>query len=709
MYIHETGNIFYDTETCNLSFLQVAQDLKSLGIKNNMFFLRLYDKGLQGIDPHGPITVMSPELCQRIMAECIRNPWYYLREVCRIPDQGNSKGIPYKLNRANLAATWCFVNNIDHYLTIPRQIGKTQSILANLTWAYLFGTTNSSFAFFATSQELASENLERLKMQRELLPPYLRLRQDCVIDAVLGTKDNEIDNIRKIYNPLTKNTIVTKAKATSKESAVKLGRGNTLPITYMDEAEFINYIDEIMMASGPAYSTAAANAERNGAAYCRILSSTPGDLDSPAGQAAQKILDKTCRWSEQFYDLGPEKAKEIIAANAENNIVYIEYSYKQLGLGEEWFRKLCKLVNGDPTAIKRELLLQRIRGSKDSPFSEEDLMAIQEIKPVVIEEHYIMDLYQLNVYKKLNPKVPYLVGVDVATGVNNDSTAVSVVNPYTLQIDAEFRSPIMGYPDLKRFLYQLVKKYIPSAVLCIEKNHGGDSVIQDLRETVLNRNIYHSMSKDLVDDNVSKINKGHIEREVERRRNYGVFTGVKSRALMIDLLFLTVQEFKDRLTSHFVIDDILKLVRKNGKVQAAAGEHDDSIMSYLIALYVYTYGKNLNRWGIVKGMKEPGSEGDDGGAQEEDAYQFAMNNLSEDDMMFFQAQMMASQAANSYEQKIRKEAYQYSRLSEEIDKQINATTRVEDVEREDINYDYDKRDTGSNPWTLSGFDDLNDW
>ena len=86
-----------------------------------------------------------------------------------------------------------------------------------------------------------------------------------------------------------------------------------------------------------------------------------------------------------------------------------------------------------------------------------------------------------------------------------------------------------------------------------------------------------------------------------------------------------------------------------------------------------------------------------------------MNNLSEDDMMFFQAQMMASQAANSYEQKIRKEAYQYSRLSEEIDKQINATTRVEDVEREDINYDYDKRDMGSNPWTLSGFDDLNDW
>ena len=709
MLINEANNVFYDWETSNLSFLQVASDLKRLGIKNNMFFLRLYDKGLQGIDPHGPITIMSPELTQRIMAECIRNPWYYLREVCRIPDQGNSKGIPYKLNRANLAATWCFINNIDHYLTIPRQVGKTQSIIANLTWAYLFGTSNSSFAFFATSQELASENLERLKAQRELLPPYLRLRQECVIDATLGTRDNEIDNIRKIYNPLTKNTIVTKPKASSKEAAIKLGRGNTLPIKYIDETEFVDYVDEILKASGPAFSAAAANAERNGAAYCRIFSSTPGDLDSAAGQAAQRILDKTCRWTERFYDLGPEKTKEIITANSENGICYIEYSYTQLGLDENWFRKLCSLVNGDPTAIKRELLLQRIRGSKDSPFSEEDLMAIQEIKPNIIEEHYIMDIYQLNVYKKLNPKFPYLVGVDVATGTNNDSTAVSIVNPYTLQIDAEFRSPIMGYPDLKRFLYQLVKKYIPKAVLCIEKNHGGDSVIQDLRETVLNRNLYHNMSKDLVDDNNAKINKGHIEREVERRRCYGVFTGKNSRPLMIDLLFLTVQEHKERLTSHFVIDDILKLVRKNGKVQAAVGEHDDSIMSYLIALYVYTYSKNLNRWGIVKGMKEPGTEGDDNGAQEEDAYQYAMNNLSEDDRMFFQAQIMASQAASSYEEQLKKESYTYNKQSELIDKAMNGLVRVEDIDKEEFNYDYDKRETDSNPWVLDEFDDLNDW
>jgi hypothetical protein len=106
-------------------------------------------------------------------------------------------------------------------------------------------------------------------------------------------------------------------------------------------------------------------------------------------------------------------------------------------------------------------------------------------------------------------------------------------------------------------------------------------------------------------------------------------------------------------------------------------------------------------------MKEPGFNADK--AQEEDAMQYAMNNLSEDDMMFFQAQIMASQAASSYEKQMRKEAYEASRQSEMIDKQINGTTRVEDVEREEFNYDYDKRESGSNPWLLNDFDDLNDW
>ena len=112
----------YDIDTPNMTFIQTAKDLKSLGIKNCMFFLKLYDRNLVGVDPHDPD--LSPEMQMRMISECTVNPWYFLRECVRIPDQGNPRGVPYKLNRANLALSWCVLNSIDVYEVIPRQIGN---------------------------------------------------------------------------------------------------------------------------------------------------------------------------------------------------------------------------------------------------------------------------------------------------------------------------------------------------------------------------------------------------------------------------------------------------------------------------------------------------------------------------------------------------------------------------------------------------------
>ena len=122
----------YDITTTNLSFIQTAKDLSQLGIKNNKFFLRLYDPRLVGVDPFSP--VLTQEQMQRIILECIRNPWYYLREISRIPEQGSAQGpgsgSKFQLHRANLAATYCFLHNINYYEVIPRQCGKSQSTVS---------------------------------------------------------------------------------------------------------------------------------------------------------------------------------------------------------------------------------------------------------------------------------------------------------------------------------------------------------------------------------------------------------------------------------------------------------------------------------------------------------------------------------------------------------------------------------------------------
>ena len=457
-----------DVKAKNISFIQTAVDLRKLGIKKYKFFLILYDPSLRGVDPYSPDLTKDQMI--RIINECIINPWYYLREVARIPDQGNAAGIPYQLNRGNLAATWCFINSIDNYYVVPRQIGKTQSSLAIILWAFLFGTTNSEFMFANMQNERAIENLDRLKQQRDLLPPYLQFKI-AYDDTGKGIKPT--DNVKSLKNANNKNSIVTKPSARSVETAERIGRGSTQPIQYFDEFEFIPYIKTIMAASGPAYSTASENAKRNNSAACRIITSTPGDLDSQSGQDANEIKNNTCTWSEKFYDMSIEDVHDFIYKNSGNNIVYIEYSYKQLGKDEEWFNRVCRLLNGDSMKIQRELLLKRMRGSSLSPYEPEDLQAIEERMGTIKEEIFINKIYKLDVYEPINKKQCYFIGVDVANGYGEDNSAITVWDPYTISTVAEFKSANIGVKDLIKFIYLLVKKYIPRGILAIERNANG--------------------------------------------------------------------------------------------------------------------------------------------------------------------------------------------------------------------------------------------
>ena len=272
--IKRIKNKFYDTGTSNKSFLQVAKDLKQLGIKNYYFMLEIYDYSLVDIDPYSPNLTMDQ--ISRIMNECTRNIWYYLREICRIPSQGGV-GVPYKANRGNIAQTWCILHGIDSWLCLPRQQGKTQSCLAIFAWAYSFGTNDSNFIFINKDGGNAKENLQRLKDQIDCLPEYLRFEQILEEDETTGKLKivKAVKNATSMKHPITKNRIIIKSKATNYESALSLARGLTAPFLHFDEPEFTNHIKTIVENSVSTFDTAARNAKANGALYGRCFSCTP--------------------------------------------------------------------------------------------------------------------------------------------------------------------------------------------------------------------------------------------------------------------------------------------------------------------------------------------------------------------------------------------------------------------------------------------------
>lgn len=606
---------YYDMGTSNKSFLQLAQDLQLLGIKNFYFSLELKDPSLINIDPFAVDknghTTLSKDQISRVMMEITKNPWYFLREIARIPDQGGT-AIPYKANRGNIAQAYCFVNGLDSWLCLTRQKGKTQSALAIEDWAYNFGTTNSQFIFVNKDGDNAKENLRRLTSQIDLLPEYLRF-ESYLDDEGKRTKARK--NATRIEHPITHNSIIIKPKATSYDSALSLARGLTAPILHFDEPEFTNHIKTIVENSVSTFEQAAANAKRNNAMHGRIFTCTPGDLSTSMGQEGQMLIDKCAKWTERIYDMAPQEVEEYLLAQGENcnKIFYIEYSYKQIGETEEWFRDISAKI-GNPLVVRREILLQRLHGSSASPYDQEDIEYIVSTEQKPIDELWLLNYYKFDIYEKLNPNIPYIVGVDCSSGTNRDNNAITILNPYTIQPVAEFECSFIGLTNFEKLLIELITTVIPRGVLCIERNNVGISVIDHLLETQVRNNLYFDKSKNIIEENMKNNESvtSILKKQAEMKTYYGVWTGTSSRESMFAILSRHVNEYKEKFITHNIIRDLTRLViTSSGKIVAGTGKdkegdsfHDDSIMSYLIALYVYYHGNNLSLFGIKKGLQD---------------------------------------------------------------------------------------------------------
>ena len=629
-------HFIYDVYTSNLSFIQTSKDLKTLGVKNNRFFLKLYDPALIGVNPYD--KSLSHETIQRIIIEAMRNPWYFIREISRIPSSGAAANVagggdPFELQRANLAAIFCFMHNINFYMVIPRQCGKTQSVIAILLWTYLFGTTYTEMSFVNKDQDGANENLRRLKDQRDLLPTYLQQKHQ-IVEGVIKDVRGHNGAVQKIENPLNHNRIVTKPKATSLARAEGIGRGNTSPIQLFDEVEFTNYVGIISKAAGPAYVKAAENAAKNGAPYCRIYITTPGNVDSEPVESSKGLRTESAAWSDHMLDKSEKELIEYLEKQSRISLFYIEYSYRQIGKDEKWFQSMCRELTFDKIRIKRELLLQRIRGTSDSPFTPEDLDTINGLRKDIIEERVLNRIFTIRLYEKINPLIPYFIGVDCATATDNDNTAISIIDPYSQRAVGEAKSPLMNPQDLCTFLRVLIRDVCPRGILCIERNSLGDAIISMLKETEVRSNLYYDPDKYIVGNPDEKLDEyGILKRNAINQRSFGVFTQHKNREMMMQILMRLVDEKKDAFATAYIIDDLNNLVKTaSGKIQARTGYHDDNIMSFLIAMFILYHGKDLIRWGYKPGGV-PVSDDIEKPVSYEDVY----NEMSYEEQQWFPA------------------------------------------------------------------------
>lgn len=570
--------------------------LRAKGIENNKFFLIIYDPDLMGVDPRDP--ELSLEMKTRIFRECVINFWYFIREVVRIPVEGGDVGggERYKLHRGNLAMNYLFVNNFDQFVDLPRQHFKTISALVWYLWVFNFGSSNTQMMFINKKHEDSKDNLKKMKNIRASLPDYLQM--DAAFDR-FGKKIKVPNTAETLQHPTNRNTIKTLPAARTKAAADGAGRGCTMAIQYYDEFAFMPYNSIIYSAAQPAYSRAKQNAAANHVPYGMLITTTPGDLTTDEGAFANTMRLNATPWNEAYYDRSRAELEDIHNSNNDSTFFYIRFTYKQLGSGQAYFKEMVKGLQKDYAKIRREVMLEWSTGAMNCPFKQEDLDSIKSFcrnEPLTTMFFGRSGQYQLNIWSKmpLGSQYPPIIGVDVAGGWQNDSSAITIIDSQTTKVLATLNCNYIPSQDLAAIIIEIVTKHMKNAIVNVERNGGfGGTLLQMLIRSKIKKNLYYEIKEQIKDE---AFDGAKVIRRKKKVHSFGTDNTQEVRNNLIELLHNRVSYHKDKFIAPILHDELTTMeVKKNGKTEHASNAHDDQIFSYLMALYVWYYGENITQ------------------------------------------------------------------------------------------------------------------
>jgi hypothetical protein len=593
-----------DINTSNTSALKMYHILKDLGIENRSFFLTLCDPGLSGVDPYSPD--LSQEMKMRIHAECVRNPWYFVRELLKLDVPGGS--IPYQLNRGALAIFYLLSHNINLHVEMPRQTGKTTAITAYIAYVWSFKCINSRFMLFNKSPDSACDNLEDVKRVIRNLPPYLQMMDE--------KKDRSSQEILASHD--TQNTITVYGAPANEHQARNRGRGSRSQYQYFDEHAHFKFFETVYLNSAPAWKTAADIAKSNGNPYCRIFSSTPGFLgsDEEANYVFYDFIPQCIPFDEKlFYDTDPDKLVELVYNQSKNDIVYIRFTYAQLGKSKQWLSDQLRNMGNNIDNFTREVLLVWARRNQDSPFTKEQLDRAYKGIRSPIGSVAIQNAYALRVYRKPDFTKRHIISVDCSGMLGNDYSSICVTDVETFEPVATLRSNARtSYSNTRIFSQAIgdVATMFPNALIVIERNSMGiaviDNVINDFPQ-LIPRMYSSDLEPETKTDNVD----GFVFDEARNSKldrdtiPYGFVTNKPRRMqMMSEILGIIINELYDLVNDKDIFDELNNIVKKNGRIDHKDGKHDDMLMAWCIGLWVLCYSKILeSKYGFEFGCVRP--------------------------------------------------------------------------------------------------------
>ena len=564
------------SNTKNKSFLRMYYILNQMGIKNNTFFLQLFDESLANVDPLDE-EHLTDEQKVKIHLEIIRNPWYYFREVLKFPVSNVKQD--FELTRATLAILWTLLNDLHGYIIIPRQCYKSYTVAAFYSWLLYWGAKDFTGTFFAQNDSLVTQNLTRVKDLRDNLPSYLNLKNNF---------DTDNQHMMVYNNGEFKNTLITKAPGMNEDSANNVGRGNSTMGQWYDEFAFIPYIWVQYGAAIPAYSTVSEIAERTGSHHHIIITTTAGNKKSKTGAWAYQFLQECAPFTELLYDkcyydtygnpIGFNKA-EINDYIAHNNtgrrFLRIEYTWDELSKPLDYLEKQQAEMRG-MDEFARGVLNIWTDSNADHPLGQERVQKlmetiIQPTKVVMVDKIYVLKYYRDPELLKTQSK--YIVfGMDCSGNNRRDYSTLVGVDVTNSEVVCTMRVNGFSITRFAKAVSYILLYLFPESTLVGERNYVGKMVLETIESIIGNTRIYKDEK-----DNENGVNMVHKLRNVM----YG------------DVLRVSVIQLGKMIHDRTIIDEIAGLITdKNGRIDHKQnGGHDDLLIAYLYCRWFIMYCK----------------------------------------------------------------------------------------------------------------------
>ena len=353
-------------------------------------------------------------------AKCMKDPIYFIQQYIKIVslDEGL---IPFKLYDFQKEMVGTFHNNRFTICKLPRQSGKSTTIIAYLLHYVLFNSS-VNVAILANKAATARDLLGRLQLAYENLPKWL---QQGVMSWNKGSL--ELENGSKIL-----------ASSTS-ASAV---RGGSYNIIFLDEFAYVpaNVAEQFFSSVYPTISS---------------------------GKTTKVMIVSTPHGMNMFYKLWND------AENERNSYIPIEVHWSEIpGRDVAWKEETIKntSVSQFNTEFECEFL-----GSIDTLITPQKLRTMSYKNPT--QSNAGIDLYE-----KPEPGRTYVLVADVSRGTKNDYSAFLIfdVSEMPYRIAAKYRDNEIKPLLFPSKIYDVARAY-NQAFVTIEVNDIGEQVASALQ------------------------------------------------------------------------------------------------------------------------------------------------------------------------------------------------------------------------------------